>query len=469
MEPDINAFGHGATGTTLHPIILISLIITILLMWILPRKYVIVPFILCIFLSPVGQQLYVWGVHFYVPRLLILAGWIRISFVKLSSKSEIASHGFNVVDAAFICWSIFRAIAPVVTFHFDPGAAIYQGAFLWDGLGGYFLMRFLIQDEEDVIRVIKVLAASAAVLGITMLNEKLRNQNIFGYLGTISIVPSVREGSIRAQGTFEVSILAGVFGATLVPLFLWLWQNKKARVAAACGLVGSTLMTVSSASSTPLLAYTAAIVGLCLWPMRRKMRQLRYGLVAALILLHLIMKAPVWFLIAHVDLIAGNSGYHRAMLIDTFIRHFSDWWLIGTNQAATWGYEMDDMSNQFVAEGESGGLVTFICFILIISKSFGRLGTARKIIDGDRKHEWLLWLLGVAVFAHCVGYFGISYFDQTKISWYVLLAVIAAVTSPIIARDKLGKSEHVVQEKSPVFGRVRTPVPSYSKVVKTWK
>src|ERR1700730_8095608 len=91
------------------------------------------------------------------------------------------------------------------------------------------------------------------------------------------------------------------------------------------------------------------------------------------------------------------------------------------------------MSNQVVSERETGGLAGFICFILLVSKSFGRLGDARKIVDGDRKQEWFVWLLGVALFSHCVAYFGISYFDQTKISWFTLLAIISAITTPILA------------------------------------
>jgi hypothetical protein len=155
------------------------------------------------------------------------------------------------------------------------------------------------------------------------------------------------------------------------------------------------------------------------------------------------MKAPVWFLITHVDLVAGNSGYHRAMLIDTCVRHFSDWWLIGTNQAMNWGWDMWDMSNQFVAEAEVGGLATFICFVLMISWSFGRIGKARKLAEGDRKQEWFLWFLGIALFSHIVAFFGISYFDQTKFLWFALFAMITTTTSPVLATKTATEEELV--------------------------
>ena len=68
-----------------------------------------------------------------------------------------------------------------------------------------------------------------------------------------------------------------------------------------------------------------------MFPFRKNTRAIRWGLVLLLISLHLAMKAPVWMLINHVDLVAGNSGYHRAMLIDACVNHFSEWWLIGVN------------------------------------------------------------------------------------------------------------------------------------------
>ncbi len=128
----------------------------------------------------------------------------------------------------------------------------------------------------------------------------------------------------------------------------------------------------------------------------------------SLISLHLVMKAPVWFIINHVDIFSGNSGDHRANLIDGFIRHFTDWWLIGVKSTNSWGWDMWDQANQFVTEGESGGSATFICFVWMVSWVFSRVGTMRKLVEGDRKKEWMFWLLGVTLFSYVVSFFGIQ-------------------------------------------------------------
>jgi hypothetical protein len=262
-----------------------------------------------------------------------------------------------------------------------------------------------------------------------MLNELLRNQNVFGFLGSVPMTPQFREGKIRAQGPFEHPLLAGTFGATLLPFFLWLWHSKRSRLFAVAGALGCTAMMFASSSSTPLLSYLAVFLGLCFWPLRGFMRVVRWALLIALVMAHLLMKAPVWFLIAHVDLVAGSGGSHRAELLDSFIRHVGDWWLFGTDQAKNWGIEMDDLCEQWVAEGETGGMATLICFILLVSRSFGRIGRARKQASKERKQEWFFWFLGLALFSHVIGFFGISYFDQTKFSWFALLVIISVSTA----------------------------------------
>jgi hypothetical protein len=191
---------------------------------------------------------------------------------------------------------------------------------------------------------------------------------------------------------------------------------------------------VTSHSSTPTLAYGAGLLAICAWPLRRHMRLVRWGFVLTLISLHLVMKAPVWFLIARVDIVGGSSGYHRAMLVNDFILHFRDWWLMGTTENARWGNTMWDLCNQFVAEGQVGGVATLACFVAMIYICFSRIGTARQAVEGDPNKEWYFWILGATLVSHIVAFFGISYFDQTRVSWFALLVIIVTATAPYIVK-----------------------------------
>jgi hypothetical protein len=435
--------GHGASGTILHPAVLVALVLTIVLTLTLPRKYVAVPVLLLLFLAPRGQEIYLAGLHWYLLRLVLMAGFVRLA----QGKFQIAG-GMNAVDKAFIVWAAYRSAAIMLT----NGPSAEEVGLCFQAFVGYFLMRHLIQNEEDIARVAKTLAVVAAILGACMLNEQVRQVNIFGYLGGARLYPEVRNGQIRAQATFGHSILAGCFGAALVPLFFWLWKSGRANFLAAVGLAGSTTMVFSASSSTPLLGYVAGLLALFLWPIRKSMRVVRRGIVLTLVVLALVMKAPVWFIIAHVNVIGGSGGYDRAFLIDTCMRHFRDWWFIGTNQNGTWGFDMWDLSDQFVAEAEKGGLVTVVCFIAMISRSFSRLGRMRRQVG--RKEQWLLWSLGSVMLAHILSYFGVAYWDQTQVWWFAFLSMISAATAalktaPATAGGAISKNG-VVLEAVPV-------------------
>jgi len=413
--------GHGASGTVLHPIVAVVLLVTIVLILQRPRKHIIFPLLLCTFLVPRGQQIMLAGAHFYIRLILALAGIVRVA----KDKFRIAG-GFTDFDRIFLIWAGYRAFATVATNW--PNGIAEQIALLLSVVCGYFLLRYLIQDEDDVARAAKALAIVALVLGLCMVYEKHSLVNPFGvYLGGAPTTPEIRNDSARAQATFGHSILAGCFGGTLVPLFVWLWSTK-AKIPAAMGLVGSTLMVMTANSSTPLLAYVAGVLGLLLWPVRRQMKAVRWLIVITLVILAMVMNAPVWFVIAHINVVGGSGGYDRAVLIDMCMKHMRDWWLIGTNQNGNWGYDMWDMSDQFVAEAETGGIITVACFIGLIVKGFSRLGTTRKRVRP--KQQWLLWSLGAIMLSNIFAYFGVAYWDNTQVWWFTFLAMILAMTIP---------------------------------------
>lgn len=427
MPDKSHAFGGGGTETLVHPTVLVALLVAILLILLLPRKYVVIPIIVSVLLIPFGQSVYLLGVHWYASRIIILSGLLR---AVMSFKKHFLAGGFNAVDKAFLACYICGAIGFFLKYQ-ESQALVNQLGTLIDTLGAYLLVRALIRDDAGIYRTLKCLGVVTAILAVCMVREQLTMNNIFGLLGGVKLIPEVREGKIRAQGSFSHSLTAGTFAAMLLPLFFLLWKNGKARFMAAFGIVGCTVMTVCSNSSTPLLTYVAGILGILLWPIRKKMRAVRWGLVIALIALHMVMKAPVWFIIAHIDLTGGSSGYHRAELVDQFIRHFSDWWLIGTKDAANWGWDMWDQQNQYINIGEGGGLAALVFYIAMISRTCGRLGTARKRIESWEK-EWSLWFIGSALFANLVGFFGVNYFDQSRLGWFMLLAIASAATAPIL-------------------------------------
>lgn len=454
MQPENFRFGGGASDTVLHPIVLVAMLIAIALIFFLPRKYLIWPVFSMAFLVPLGQEILVGGLHFFVIRIIILAVALRMTVAMFASPEGLFGGGLGTFDVLFGLWAISRALAGVLVFSLNPGAIAYQAGFLLDAVGGYFVLRYLIRDDDDIYRSIRAFAAISCIIAVGMFFEKIYQVNVFGLLGGVRAIPEVRGDAIRSQGPFQHEILAGTFGAILLPLFFLLWKSGKSRPLAALGIVAATVMVLTAHSSTALLAYCVGFLALCAWPLRRNMRLIRWGSVLALVGLHLVMKAPVWFLIQRVNVVGGSSGYHRAALVDNFITHFRDWWLVGTADNARWGFDMWDLCNQFVSEGQLGGLAAFLCFIAMICFCFSRIGNARKSVAGDSSKEWFFWLLGAALFSNVVAFFGISYFDQTRIAWFALLVMIVTATAPYVLARKTAPQ--------PVGSRLRGPLPAYA-------
>lgn len=421
---------YGAGGdTNLSIIAVVFVLLAGLLILVLPRKYVIVPLFLTSFFIPLGQKVVILGLHFMMFRIIILFGWLRVIFSGLSDAGGTSRFRLNSIDKTLVLY-VFSGVLTFTLLWRDSAALVDRLGFLYSAFGIYFLLRLLYRDEEDVDRTIRVFAVICAVLAVCMLTEQFRGRNLFSVFGGVPEFTFVREGKLRSQGPFAHPILAGTFGATLLPLFLGLWwHNKKAKTTALLGIVSATVITLTSASSTPLMAYFAGILALCFWPLRRHMRLLRWGIAICLIGLHMVMKAPVWALIGRVDAVGGSSGDHRYQLVNQFINHFGEWWLVGARYTEQWGYEMSDLSNQFVDIGVTGGLLTLVLFVAVIVYCFKRVGEARAVSQNSPPAERRLWVLGAALFSNVVAFFGISYFDQTIVSWYTLMAMIATATT----------------------------------------
>ena len=419
--------GGGDTATT--PFGLCVLCAAIILILVLPRRYVVLSFLAAGLLLPFQLNVVVFSLNFMTYRLLLLAGWLRYLV-----RRDFVVPEWNMLDRVVLLWALANATAYVLLWG-EAGAVINKLGFLYNTLGAYFFLRLTIQDKDDVIRVIKLLAVATIVIAPLMLSERLTGNNLWSLLGAREL-SELREGRVRAQGPFAHAIIAGTVGATLIPLFVGLWQyERRNRAIAILGIAAACVMVFSCSSSTPIMSIAAAIAALAMWPARKNLKAVRWGGIALLVALQLFMKVPVWFLMSKAGAIMGGSGWHRAMLIDGFVRHIGNWWLVGTQSNADWGWDMWDVDNTYVGAGLSGGLVTFILYLAILVYAYKIIGAARKRAEAAADEERLMWALGSTLFATTVAFLGIVYFDQSFLLWYGLLAMIAASLTTVVEDD----------------------------------
>jgi len=298
------------------------------------------------------------------------------------------------------------------------------------------MFRMLIRTRTDIDQMMKIFAVCMLPLALLILSEKATGMNAFAIFGGVPMNAVVRDGVIRCEGPFAHPILAGTFAATNASLFFALWtKDRFNKLLSLIGVGSCIVIAIASGSSGPVLAFVFSMVGMCMWPLRNYMRAVRWMLSGLVIVAHILMKAPVWFLIARIGVFSGSTAYFRAFLIDRAIANIDDWWLLGTKSTAQWGHGLFDVTNEYIAQGVTGGLLTIVLFILIISKAFGTVGkTVRRISKQPAAVGFGVWTLGCALLAHVTTYMSVSYFDQNTVTWFLLLAVISS--SEFLYRDQ---------------------------------
>lgn len=426
-----------------------------LLMLVLPRRYALVPVIALTCYMTMGERIMVAGANFTMIRILTLAGWVR-----LIVRGEIRSIRLNAIDKVIVGWTlsgiVFHTLLWQTTQEF-----VNRLGHSYDVIGLYFLFRYLVRGMDDIKHLVRIVAVLIVPLGAAMLAEKLTGRNVFAVFGGVMEFTRIRDGSLRCQGPFAHPILAGTFGATLLPWFVGLWyQGKKNHLIAGLAIISASTVTLTSASSGPALAALAGIVGLLAWHRRQWLRTVRWGIAIGLVTAHLVMKSPVWYLMARVDVFGGSTGWHRAWLIDTAVKHFSEWWLLGIKNSGVWDPLLADVTNQYLVEGFDGGVVQMMLFILIIVLCFRAVGIAVRKTAGIEPFpsRFCIWSLGASLFAHVLGFLSISYFDQNSVMFSLLLAMISTSTAPyllarrpapVLATQQPGGMEHGLPDAWP--------------------
>lgn len=389
----------------------------------LPRKLAMIPILTITCYLTLGQAITLGGLHFTMLRIVVFAGCIRILI-----RHEYRSIKWVRLDTVIVVWILSGTIAYSVLWQ-TPEAIINRLGIAYDAWGLYFLFRSLLKEPEDIVRVCKIFAYLLVPVAISMIHERMTGRNLYYVFGGVPEHTTIRDGVLRCQGPFGHPILAGSFGASWIPMFVGLWcQNKGSRLPALIGFASATVITGVSGSSGPLMCYMAGILASVARPLRTHLRLIRWGAVAALAVLALVMKDPVWFIFARVNIFSASTGWHRSNLIDQTIKHFSDWWLVGVKTVEPWGVWWGDITNHFILEGIRGGLITGLLFLYSVIVAFSSIGLIfPRLAKQPKQDKILIWALGSTVFAHTVAFLDVAYTDQNVVNWYWTLASVASL------------------------------------------
>ena len=357
------------------------------------------------------------------------------AFTRVMLRNEVALSRFSNLDKAFVFFYFYKTLVFILR---GSGGYTYEIGLLVDAFLLYFSFRGLVQTLDEFHAFLRTFAIILMLFFLVVLIQRLTTRNLFEFIGLRGQALEFREGIPRLAGTFRHPILMGSFGAIFMPLYIGLFFEGENRQRSVMGILSCGGIIFLSNSGGPLSSAVVGIIGWVAWVFRNKMNAVRIGIGIALVFLIAYMKAPIWYLPAKISQLTGGGGWHRSHLLDMAIKDLHKWWLAGIDirETAHWfPYTLGihggaDITNQFVAFGISAGIGAIFLFIYILILSYKNVGEALVVVrcgsKEDRRKEFIVWGLGVAITVHISNWFGVPYFDQTITGWLMHLAVISS-------------------------------------------
>src|SRR4051812_42867388 len=270
--------------------------------------------------TTLGDAIELGTLHFYSIRRVIMFALVRISV-----RSELGSVRFQAFDGLFLAWLMVTSLLYVAIDGSYVNLTERLG-YMFDAGGLYIAARALIRSADDLAETLIIFTLLLIPLAVLMGFERVTGRNLFSMLGGVPEWSQVRGGKVRCQGPFNHSILAGTFGAASFPLMVGLSVFRpRARALAVIAALSAVFVVYTSGSSGPFSALIVSIIGLGMWLIRTQMRVVRWAMLAGVIMLAMVMKAPVWFLIDRLSELTGGDGWYRSQLIESAVNHFSEW------------------------------------------------------------------------------------------------------------------------------------------------
>ncbi len=408
---------HGTT--TIHPVGLAMLMLLGLATLLVPRRYAVIPGLLLACFVPSAQRIVFFDLDFTFIRCIVLFGVARVFM-----RGENGGLRWGALDYAVLAWSVVS----LLVFTAQRGnfsALVNRTGYSFEALGLYYFFRCVIRDWRDIRAVVMAFIGFSIPIVVFLAVERTTRYNLFSVFGGVPEITRERQGRLRCQGAFSHPILAGCFVASFLPLIgaMW-WQGGLRRIASLAGVASSCAIILLCASSTPVAAVLFGMIACALYPARSLVGWVRWGVVAILVSLHMVMKAPVWHLVSRIDIVGGSTGWHRYNLLDKAIRNWQQWIVLGKSSTANWG--ITDITNEYVLNAVRGGGASLLALLLILFFAFRGVGRAVKATEGDRATNFLAWALGASVFTHAMSFFSVSYFGQITMLWYLHLAMVGS-------------------------------------------
>ncbi|MHC4863437.1 MAG: hypothetical protein ACYTEX_05120 [Planctomycetota bacterium] len=406
--------------------------------FVLTPVYGLVLYIAVLAWYPSYLSVSVGTIDFTLRRIVIIAIFAGL-FLRTSLPRQ-----FKLIwlDKLVVIYFLCQILAGTVTAQSIPAFLENRAGAVFDMVLPYFAVRMIMRNRQQYLTLLKGILIIAAPLAIIGFYQCMTGNNPAGSLlkyhqWVKGYRPLARGGFYRANVTFSVSIMYGLFFAMFGPVCAGVLRTTKKHKTLywiALGLMGVGVF--SSMSSGPVLAGLLAILFISLYRWRKHWKPVVITIIIMCGLVEIISNRHFYDVLGGFTFSPATAWY-RSRLIDVvlFEGGMSGHWLMGWGlfTDAGWGYKIDgrpsDMVNHYLLVLTRYGLIGLVPFLAMCTMAVKRLIDTYKasLFNSDK---WLVWCLAAALFGLAGAFMSVSLFGQPTTIFYMMLGLCGAM--PII-------------------------------------
>lgn len=419
-------------------IILLSAVFASLLVILLPPVYGLIIYIAVFAWFPPYLTVKLGTLDFTVCRIVILAVYANLLLQTRLTKS----FKFILPDKLLAIYFLAQIVAGGINSNFSSAFLENRAGVIFDTILPYFAFRMIIVSRDQYFLLLRGILLIAFPLALIGFYQCLTGNNPFGFLrlytsgkfgvfSGLEYTPSRRGNYFRADVTFSMCIMFGLFFAMLGPICLGLVSNiKKHKTVYIIAMCLMAVGVFSSMSAGPFLAVILAVMFIGFYRFRGYWKLAVITIIICCGVIEIISNRHFYEPFGRYTFSAATAAY-RSRLIDValFEGGMSGHWLTGygfgnfnPNWASKMGGGAVDIVNHYILILYRFGLVGLVPFLVAVA------GVIKKLIEAIRlslhnSDKWLIWCLGGALFGVLVSLMSTSLFGQPITVFYMLLAL----------------------------------------------
>ena len=392
----------------------------------------------------------VFTVNFTICRLVII-----VLLAKVFLGTDISRHfKFILLDKLVILFFACVIIAGAVTTRTLGDFLVNQAGAVFDMLLPYFAVRMIVRNRNHYLTLLKWILIIAAPLAIVGLYQCFTGNNPVGFMRQYSTwlpgfdyQPLARKGLYRANVTFSVSILYGLFFAMFGPVcagLLYIQTRRKAFYWIGLMLMGAGIF--ASMSSGPMMAGMLSVLFIIFYRWRRYYKSVLVMIIVMCLSVEIVSNRHFYDVLGSLTL-DPRTAWYRSKLIDVAIFEggMSGHWLVGFGNdvepgwcARIDGRQHTDIVNQYILVLSRYGLLGLIPFLALNVEAVRRMIVAYKAGEMGRD-KWLVWCLAAAILGLYGAFMTVSLFDQVPTIFFMLLGFAGVMPTLVIT-----ETEHAI-------------------------